>query len=287
MADLAQDRNKSEPTIDVVLRVGSYIVLAVAVLVTVYPLLWMVFGSFKSMSAFYTNIWGPPREIAWENYRDAWQVGGIGRYFVNSVIVTSLTLVLVLVFASMAAYSFAKMRFPGRDVLFYFMLASMMMPSGILAIPIFEVVYNLGLLNTRASMVLVYSASGMAFGTFLLRAFFLSIPRELEEAALLDGATPFRAFWQIILPLAKPALATLMIFTGMGTWNEYFLGSILVRSADLRTLPLGLVGFVSEHSTNYPQYFAALTIITIPIVVLYIACQRQFLSGLTAGAIKG
>ncbi|MGC4105835.1 MAG: carbohydrate ABC transporter permease [Thermomicrobiales bacterium] len=285
--DDGKRRKKSRSTIDTVLLVGSYIVLALVVIFTAYPLLWMVFGSFKSMSAFYTNIWGPPKTIVWENYRDAWRVGGIGRYFVNSVIVTTLTLLLVLTFSSLAAYSFAKMRFPGRDVLFYFLLASMMMPTGIIAIPIFEVVYKLGILNTRASMVLVYSASGMAFGTFILRAFFLAIPRELEEAALLDGATPFRAFWQIILPLSKPALATLMIFTGMGTWNEYFLGSILVRSADLRTLPLGLVAFVSEHSTNYPQYFAALTIITIPIIVLYIACQRQFLSGLTAGAVKG
>jgi ABC-type glycerol-3-phosphate transport system permease component len=257
------------------------------VIVTIYPIIWMIFGSLKTSSEFYTNIWGPPQTAAWSNYVEAWVTGGIGTYFINSILVTGLTLLVVLTATSMAAYAFARLQFPGSNMLFLFLLASMMIPHALTAIPIFGVVSQLKLANTHLSMILVYSAGAMAFGTFILRAYFMAIPRELEEAALIDGCSPIGAFFRVILPLARPALATLFIFTGLGTWNEYFIGSILIRSPELRTIPIGLVGFVDRYTTNYPQLFAALVIVTIPIIVLYILGQRQFQSGLTAGAVKG
>jgi raffinose/stachyose/melibiose transport system permease protein len=265
----------------------SYLVMAVVVIITIYPVLWMVFGSLKSDAEFYSNIWGFPRHPVWENYLLAWSQGNIGIKFINSLIVTIGTLAVVLPFASMAAYAFAKLKFPGSTLLFYLFLLSLMIPQGVTAIPIFSVIIKLGLQNTRLSLVLVFSAQALGFGIFLLRAFFITLPREIEEAALLDGCTPIGAFFRVILPLAKPGLATLVVFTGMAAWNEYFMSSILVRSTDLMTLPLGLVSFVGQHITYYPQLFAMLSTITIPVVFLYVLGQKQFISGLTAGALKG
>lgn len=265
----------------------TYTVLIFVVILTIYPVLWMVFGSLKGANEFYTNIWGLPNVPVWENYVEAWTRGGIGNRFLNSLIATFGTLALVLPFTSLAAYAFAKLKFPGNRLLFYFFMLSMMIPNGITAIPVFSVVLNLGLLNTRISLILVLSSQAIGFGIFLMRAFFLSLPKELEEAALIDGCTPLGAFVRIILPLAIPGLATQVIFTGMGAWNEYFMTSILMRSPDLETLPLGLVNFVGRYSTDYPLMFAYLAIITIPVVILYIFGQKQFISGLTAGALKG
>ncbi len=248
----------------------TYVIFSLAVIVTIYPLVWMVFDSLKTKAEFYTNIWGPPQDLAWSNYPTAWVTGGIGTYFLNSIIVTGATVLIVLTVTSMAAYAFGRLQFPGSTFLFYFFLASMMIPHAVMTIPIFAVVSQLGLANTRLSMILVYSAGAVAFGTFILRAYFMSIPRELEEAAMIDGCTHIGAFFRVILPLARPGLATQLIFTGLGTWNEYFIGSILVRTQDLRTLPIGLVGFVERYTTNYPQLFAALVMVTLPVIVLYI-----------------
>jgi ABC-type glycerol-3-phosphate transport system permease component len=268
-------------------QVATYLILTVVLLVTLYPVFWMIFGSLKSNQEFYTNIWGPPNTPMWENYIWAWERADLGAKFLNSVLVTTGTLALVLPLASFAAYAFAKLQFPGSRILFFIFLTSMMVPQGVTAIPVFTVIIKFGLLNTRLSMILVFAAQSIGFAVFLLTAFFISLPQELTEAALIDGCTPFSAFLRVILPLAKPGLATLVVFTGMGVWNEYFMSSILVRSKELETLPLGLVNFVGQYTTYYPQMFATLTMITVPVILLYILGQKQFISGLTAGAIKG
>ena len=268
-------------------RLLTYALLAGVLVVTLYPLIWMLFGSLKSDAEFYTNIWGPPALPIWQNYRDAWATGAIGQSFVNSLVVTSSTVAIMLACTSLAAYAFATISFPGRNFLFYLFLISMMVPQAVLVIPTFTVISQLGLVNTRLSLVLVYAAGQMGFGTFILRAYFLSLPRELSDAALIDGCTHFGAFWRVILPLARPGLAAVLIIASMATWNEYFLGSILIRSSELRTLPLGLVGFIQQYTTHYPQYFAALVMLTLPITVLYLVGQRQFQSGLVAGALQG
>lgn len=265
----------------------TYVLLISVAMVTLYPMVWMVFGSLKSDAEFYTNIWGPPGVAVWSNYQAAWVTAGMGRNFINSVIVTGATMALVFAFSSLAAYAFARIDFPGRTILFYCFLMSMMLPQAVLAITIFTVVSQFGLVNTRLAMILVYAGGSMPFGIFILRAYFMAIPRELEHAALIDGCTALGAFVRVVLPLARPGLATQLIFIAMGTWNEYFIGSLLVRSTELRTLPLGLIGFVQQYTNHYPQYFAALVITTLPIVALYILGQRLFISGLTTGALKG
>jgi len=265
----------------------TYIVLLFIVILTFYPVLWMIFGSLKSGSEFYVNIWGFPAQPSWQNYIDAWQKAGMGMKFVNSVVATVGTLILVIPLTSLAAYALAKMKFPGNRFLYYLFLLGMMIPQGVTAIPVFSVVIQLGLLNTRLALILVYAAQNLGFGVFLMVAFYKSLPKELEEAALIDGCSPVGAFFKIILPLVRPGLATQVVFSGMSAWNEYFMSSILIRSEDLQTLPLGLVNFTGRYATNYPQLFAALTIATLPVIILYVIGQKQFISGMTAGAVKG
>lgn len=267
-------------------KIMAYFVLGAALILTLYPLVWMLLGSLKTSSEFYTNIWGAPQQPMWRNYIEAWKTADLGLKFLNSTIVTFGTLALVLPAASIVAYAFAKLRFPGREFLFYFFILSLMIPRGVTAIPIFSVVIGLGLNNTRLSLILVLAALNLGFSIFIMRAFFLTLPKSIEEAALVDGCGPIGAFFRVILPISKPAYATIIIFTGLNTWNEYFMSSILIRSTKLQTLPLGLVTFIGQYNTDYPLLFAALSIITIPIVIVYILGQKQFIEGLTQGAVK-
>jgi len=246
----------------------------------------MVSGSLKSESEFYTNIWGVPKAFAFQNFVNAWIRGGIGQNFINSIIVTLGTVIIVSLLSALAAYALAKIDFIGRGVLFFLFMISLMIPHGILAVPTFGVIVKLGLVNTRLSLILVYAGQSIAFSVFLLQSYFLSIPKEIEEAALIDGCTRIGALFRVILPISGPGLATVIIFTGLRCWNEFFMASILVRTKAIRTLPLGLVNFVQQYSTDYPQLFAALTILTLPMILLFLVGQKQFISGLTAGSVK-
>lgn len=261
--------------------------MAVLVVLTLYPVVWMVFGSLKTQGAFYSNIWGWPHAVDWHNFVQAWDDADLGRKFLNSSIAVVGTLVLVIPLCAMAGYSFAKVWFPGRAVLYYFVLAGIMIPFGVTAIPTATVLLNFHLFNSLQGLVLVYAAQSLAFGTFLMYAFFASIPDELVESALTDGCTRFGAFWRIVVPLSRPGIATLVIFIGTSVWNEYFMASVIIHDGNLETLPLGLVVFTSQHTTNYPELFAALTIVTMPMIILFLVAQGQFISGLTAGALKG
>jgi raffinose/stachyose/melibiose transport system permease protein len=268
-------------------RIVSYAVMAVMVVLTVYPLVWMVLGGFKSGTEFYSNIWGLPTSLDFSNFVYAWETAQLGQKFINSIIVTLATMALVLPITSMAGYALAKIRFPGRSLVYGFILLGIMVPYGVIAIPVFTVIADMGLLNSLLGLVLVYAAHGLPLGVFLMYSFFESIPDELEEAAQVDGSSPFGAFFRVVLPLAAPGLATQVIFTGTTVWNEYFMASLLIHSEDLETLPLGLVVFTARFGTDYPQLFAALSIVTLPIIVLYLIAQKQFISGLAAGAVKG
>ncbi len=266
---------------------GTYLIMGILAVLTIYPMIWMLLGSFKSLGEFYTNIWGLPHVWHWANFSQAWSQVQLGQKFVNSLISTVGTLILTLPLCSMAGYAFAKVDFPLRRYIYYFVLAGIMIPFGVTAIPVLTTEISLGLFDTRLGLILVYAAQNLPFGIFLMYSFFQSIPSDLEEAGLIDGCNRFTAFIRIVLPLAKPGLATLLIFTGTSVWNEYLMASVLIHQPNLETLPLGLVNFTTAHSTNYPELFAALSIVTVPMVLVYLVAQRQFISGLTAGALKG
>jgi ABC-type glycerol-3-phosphate transport system permease component len=162
-----------------------------------------------------------------------------------------------------------------------------MVPSGVLAIPSFIVATKLGLTNSMIGLILFYAAQSTAFGLFLMRSFFISLPRSLEEAAMIDGCTPFGGFVRVMLPLSMPGIMTQVIYSGLMVWNEYMIASLFVRSTGLQTLPLGMRVFVGQYSTDYPALFAALVCATIPMLIVYIAGQKTFIAGMTAGAVKG
>jgi ABC-type glycerol-3-phosphate transport system permease component len=265
----------------------TYLVMIVMVIVTVYPIVWMGLGGFKTDSEFYQNIWGLPASFNLANFTYAWNAAKLGQKFINSIIATAGTMALVLPITAMAGYALAKIKFAGRGVAYALILLGIMVPFGVIAIPVFTVIVGFHLLNTLLGLILVYTANAIPLGVFLMFSFFGSIPDELEESAQVDGCTPFGAFFRVVLPLSRPALATLLILTGTSVWNEYFMASLLLHREQVQTLPLGLVIFTSKYGTDYPQLFAALTIVTLPMVLLYLVAQRQFISGLAAGAVKG
>lgn len=272
-------------------KIGGGLVRAVLlvgiVLLTVYPLVWMLSGSLKGSQEFYTNIWGLPEAWKWSNYIDAWNRAGLGTKYLNSIVVTLVTLVVVIPVVGCAAYAIARTEFRFKKAIYFYLLLGMCIPTGVLAIPIFSVALDFGQVNTLSGMVWFGAAQCLAFGTFLLRSFFISLPKSLEEAAMIDGCTRFQSFLRVILPLARPGVMTLVIYDGITIWNEYLLASVLLRNDAKMTLPLGMKSFVDKYVTDYPQLFAGLVIVTVPMLLLYIFAQRSFIEGMTAGSVKG
>ncbi|XID90773.1 carbohydrate ABC transporter permease [Paenibacillaceae bacterium WGS1546] len=265
----------------------SYTVLILFSAVAVYPIVWIFLGSFKEMNEFYNHIWGLPSSLNWSNYAKAWETANIGPRMVNSVLVTVSALVILLVLSTTAAYALARLNLRFSLVLYGIFITSMMIPSETTVIPLFLTVRDLDLLNTRLSLILTYAAGGLAFSVITLHAFLKSVPAEPEEAALVDGAGRLQVFAYVILPLIRPALATVVIIQGMHFWNEFFLALIFVRNVALQTLPLGMTQFFFQYQSDWTLYFAALSIVTAPVIALFIAMQRHFVDGLTAGAVKG
>ena len=256
-------------------------------LLTVYPVIWMFCGSLKGPNEFYTNVWGLPSDPQWQNFADAWKNGAMGEKFCNSLIVTLGSLLLLIPINSCAAYAIGRLHFRGRRLIYGFLLMGIMIPSGVLGIPTFTVALRMGLNNTHLGLILIYVGQSIAMGVFIMRSFFISLPKELEEAAMIDGCTPFGSFLRVILPLASPGVMTQIIFNGLTIWNEYFMANIMLTKAEKLTLPLSIANFVGQHTTNYPVLFAALTIVTLPVVITYVLAQKGFIEGVSAGAVRG
>ncbi len=268
-------------------NVVVYLVLIAFTLVVAYPLLALVLGSFKGQYDFYANPWGWPATFHLDNYVYAWTTAQIPRFFVNSLIVTASTVVLTLVLASCAAYGFSTFRFRGSRALYLTFALLLIVPSQITIIPLYVIVVRLHLIDTYLALILPYTAGSLPLSILLLRAFFDAIPRDLADAARVDGCTQRSAFVRVILPISKPGLATVTIVAFINAWNEFFLALIFIRNQDLMTLPLGLQSFFYQYRTDYIHLFAALVMSIVPIVVVYVAMQRQFIAGLTAGAVRG
>lgn len=268
-----------------------YAVLVVAVALAVAPFAWMLITALKSSHEVFA--WPPtfwPKSPQVGNFARAWHTGNLPRLFLNSVIVSGSGTLLNLLFDSMAAFAFARMRFAGRDALFGLVLATMMLPTVVTIIPLFLVVKSLpafgpgGWLNTYAGLVAPGAAS--AFGIFLLRQFFSTIPKEIDEAAVLDGASTWRIYWQLVLPLARPALLTVAIFVFTLQWNDYLWPLVAATDSSMYTVQVGLSYFTTAHSVDWPLLMAGAVIVTAPVLVLYAFLQRYFVGGLAAGGVK-
>jgi len=226
----------------------GYAVMAICLCLTIYPLIWMILGSLKTSGDFYTNIWGLPSQWIWGNYAEAWNRAEIGMRYLNSIIVTGTYLCINIPLVCCAAYAFARLKFKGRKQLYTFMLLGIMIPTGVLTLPIYSTLVSYGLTNSRLGLSIAYAGSSMAFGTFMMRSFFISLPKGLEEAARIDGATSMKAFTKVILPLTKPGIMILVIYNGLSVWTEYQMAYLTLGKHALQTLPIGIVLFQGNES---------------------------------------
>lgn len=252
-----------------------------------YPFLWMLAGSLKSLNGFFTQgLTLIPDVWLWQNYVEAWQVARFGLYFRNTVITTVAVVVLVNLISSMAAYALARTRMPGGRLIIGLILLTLFLPRGYTILPTYEIIIALGLNNTLWAVILVTTAGNLVFNTFLYMGYFRTIPREIEEAAIIDGAGFTRIYRSIMLPLSGPMIATVTVFTFISTWNDFFTPLVFtIARPELRTLAVGMFAFVSENSRDWTLMCAGAAITIAPIIVLFVFLQRYFIEGI-AGAVK-
>jgi raffinose/stachyose/melibiose transport system permease protein len=267
--------------------VGIYAALFAVLAQTLYPLVWVLFGSLKTKSEMINNVWGPPSGLVFQNYVDAWRIAGMSSRIVNSLAITVSALALLVTVATPCAYAVSRLNFRGRGVVVAVVVASMLIPPQVMAIPLFIVARDLGLINSRLGIALIYASTSMPLSVFILRSFFLTLPPDLEDAARVDGASRFAILTRVMLPLVRPGVALVLIFGFIEIWSDFFLAFLLLRQPQLQTIPLGLVSFFQQYESLWNLYFAALTITTLPVIVVFLILQRQFIAGLTAGAVKG
>ncbi len=263
-----------------------YLLLCALTIFFFIPFWWMIATSFKTYSEVYTRQYSLlPTSFNFDNYREVFKVLPFGMYLWNTLKVSSLVIIGTLATSSMAAYAFARLHFKGRDVLFFLYLATLMIPRQVVLIPNFIIFRELGLLDSHWSLVL--SGIFTAYGTFLLRQFFLSIPKELEEAAVIDGYGYWSRFVHIILPLSKAALTTLLIITLLSIWNEYLYALVFLQSDGKRTLTLGIALLRGDFDVKWNQVMAATLLSIAPIVLVYLSAQRYFVEGIALTGVKG
>jgi ABC-type glycerol-3-phosphate transport system permease component len=263
---------------------ATFVLLPFCVLM-VFPFVWMVTTSLRAANTIFT---GPliPRQLTFDGYETAWTTIQFPLHFWNSVWITSATVIGVLVFATLSGYAFAKLDFPFRNTLFVLLLTTLMMPSTALIIPLYLQLKTLGLLDTQTGLLVLYISGSAPFAMFLMRAFFQTLPDELIEAARVDGGSELTIFWRVVLPLARPGIATVVIFQFLSTWNEFLIANTVLRNTDALPLQPVLFTLMGQYSTNWPALTAGLTLSVIPVVVVYVRMQRQFVAGMMLGAVK-
>ena len=264
-----------------------FIILLAYTAYTFLPMVWTLFLSFKSTTDILNNPYGLPKEIRFTNYETVFSIPNYFRYYLNSAFVVSLSIVILVVVGSMAAYYFGCFQFKGRSLLFTAIFAAFMIPQQATIVPLFELLKRYHLLNNHAGLILVYVASSLPLTIYILANYFAAIPRELPEAARIDGCSEWKLFWAIMFPLARPAIATIITFFFIQLWNEYLYAVVFIFKDSLRTLPLGLVHLYGEHFRDIGGLAAAFLLGLIPILLLYLFLSEQFIKGMVSGAVKG
>jgi raffinose/stachyose/melibiose transport system permease protein len=252
----------------------------------IVPMVVMVLDSLRSNTAVLSDPLGLPTSLDFSSYSKAWTQASFAGYMRNSAFVTIAAVALDVCVALPASYALGRYQFRGSGVLVAYFLSGLMLPIRLGILPILYLLGNFGMVDSRLGLVLVYAASGIPFSVFIMSAFFRGLPRELEEAARIDGAGEFRIFARVMLPLVKPAIATVVVFRFVPLWNDFFFPLVLLRSTDKYTLPVGLTQFFGEFQTDWSALFAGLVIATVPIVILFLAATKQIVAGLTAGMGK-
>jgi len=262
-------------------------------LLSIFPFLWLLSTSLKgnaeNIFAYPPNLF--PKNFTFANYSGVWQKVDLMRYFINSMIVSGVTVILNLILSSLAGYPLARMEFRGKKITFFAILATIMVPFQAIMLPVYLITLKLHLVDTVNDVMgfigLVMPFAVSAFGIFLMRQTFLAIPKEMEEAAIIDGCNVFQVFWKVLLPMVKPSLAVLAIFTFIGAWGEFLWPSIVLTKDSMYTLPVGVNNLQGMFSSNWRFIAAGSIISTIPIIIFFLAMQKYFISGENEGAVKG
>ena len=268
-------------------RVLRFLFLGFFVVISIGPLIWIIMSSFKSNKEILSSAFALPSSFSLSGYKAALDMAPIFKFYGNSIIISVLSTLLNVVVVSMAAYVLARHKFKGSTFVTLLLSVSLLIPTAALLMPIYKIMTALGLFDTRTGLILVYAALGLPTSLFIFKSYFQSIPKELEEAACIDGAGFFRTFFVIVFPLAKPGLATGAILQFLTSWNEFMFALILTKSTSVRTLPLALNYFTSQFSFNYTAMFAALTMVILPSIIIYILLQEQITSSMVEGSVKG
>jgi len=264
-----------------------WIVLGFFLFYTIAPLVWLVISSLKTNGELMGAPLALPKTLQFQNYKNAFEVSGLGRLFLNSIIVSITATILNVIVSSMASYAIARYDFKGKELIFTLISAGIMVPVSALMVPVFILIKNLGLYDTKLALILTYSAMGLPLSIFIIRGFMNTIPKELEEAGVLDGCNFYQKFYKIILPLSRAGIVTAITFQFLYCWNEFIYAMLLTSSQTNRTVQVGIRFFSNQFTTDYTSMFAAITISIIPAIAGYILFQRQIISGLTSGAVKG
>lgn len=268
-------------------RLVIYLLLILLAVVFLYPVALMALAAFKTTPELFRDPFGLPETWSFDTFREVWTRAKFGVYLRNSVVVTGASVLLLLACAAPAAYALSRYTFRLRGFLFIFFLAGIMIPIRLGILPLYLLMRDLHLLDTPFSLILTYAASGMPMSVLLLSTFFRSLPRELEDAARVDGCSETRIFWQIMLPLVRPGLATVIIVNVVPWWNDFFFPLLFIQSDRWKTVPLGMQMFFGQHLTNWSMVFTGMLLASLPLLVVYLLMSRQFIAGLTAGAVKG
>ena len=269
--------------------VSTQTVLVGWAVIVIFPMIWMIYSSFKTDQELFFSPWAPPMELQWDNFARAWTKAHVGDYLLNTLIVVIPALMLTLIISAMAAYVLARFEFVGRRFLFYMFLSGMLFPVFLALVPLFNLVNQLKMLNTFHGLILVYIAYSLPFTIFFLTGFFKTLPTEIEESAIMDGANPYQVFFKVMLPMASPGLISMGIFNFLGMWNQYVLPLVLISDESKYMLSQGLAFmlFKQFYENDWSALFAALTIIMVPTLIVYITFQKQIQDGITTGALKG
>jgi N-acetylglucosamine transport system permease protein len=267
---------------------GAHIALILWSLLVILPLLWTLLSSFKTTQEILGSPLSLPSKLRFDNYSSAWTTAGIGRQFLNTVIVVGSALVLVMMLGAMCAYVLARFKFPGNRLIYYSMLAGLTFPIFLAIVPLFFVLKNIGLLNTLPGLILTYVAFALPFTVFFLHAFFKALPGEVYEAAQIDGAGEWRSFFSVMLPMARPGMASVAIFNFLGLWNQFLLPVALNTNSQNYVLSQGMASFASQagYAVDFGALFAAVVITVVPVLIVYIIFQRQLQVSVAAGSVK-
>ena len=268
-------------------KIGSHIIMWVWAVIVLFPLYIMIINSFKDKRSIYTNTFGLPEQWNFSNYIDVLASGDFLIYFKNSLVVVLLSLFLVTVIGSMASYALAHWRGKLSNVLYFFLIAGMMMPIKIASIRLMEIIRTLGLMNSIWALIPIYVAMGLPIAVFVLTEFIRQIPGELNEAARIDGCGRFNILLRIIMPMLKPAIATVTIYNLIPFWNDLWFPLIFISDERSKTLLLGVTRLFGQYQTDWSKVLAVLVLASLPVLMLYLIMSRQFIRGMTAGAVKG